>query len=276
MPELPEVETIVRDLRRAIVGKTLANISVLDEKLKKPGVRLPQKISAVRRHGKYIVLELVAGEKLILHLRMTGRLSFERRGANRKARIVKSKHKRATFLFSDGLILHFLDVRRFGTLDWQRNGGALPPLGIGPFSPHFAAKSIAELLGKTRRAIKSMLLDQKIISGIGNIYADESLWLAKINPKKKSGNLSAAEIGRLVFAVKRILREAIKKGGFTLRDYRRVDGSSGNYQNSRRVYGREGLPCKRCRARIKRRKVGGRSSYYCPKCQKLENRKIIQ
>ncbi|MDO8536659.1 MAG: bifunctional DNA-formamidopyrimidine glycosylase/DNA-(apurinic or apyrimidinic site) lyase [bacterium] len=274
MPELPEVETIVRGLSRRITGKKLSRFLVYDKKrLVSPRLSLPKKIVAVRRHGKYIVCDMTSGLRCLVHLRMTGELllgeiSDSSSRARDEGKQKASKHERARFNFSDGSFLRFIDVRRFGTIEWLKDGRSLPSLGPDPLSRGFNTKILFAATQKSLRAIKSLLLDQKIIAGIGNIYTDESLWMAKIHPRRESKSLKLAEISRLVKEIKQILREGIKKGGFTLRDYRRIDGSSGYYQHSRKAYDREDLPCLRCRAKIKRIKVGGRSSYFCARCQK--------
>jgi formamidopyrimidine-DNA glycosylase len=267
MPELPEVEIIARELSRKIVGKELSKFSVFDaEKISRPRLGLPQTVLAVRRRGKYIVCEMDGGLRCLIHLRMTGELLFY--ASCSMLRTSKNRHERARFHFSDGSILSFADVRRFGTIYWIKNEDDIPRLGPEPLSAAFSARTLGDILKKSSRAIKSALLDQRLVSGIGNIYADEALWLARINPKRKSNSLAPEEIARLALSIKSVLREAIKKGGFTLRDYRRTDGSSGHYQNFRKVYKREGLPCFNCRRKIKREKLSGRSSYFCGRCQK--------
>ncbi|HUZ93164.1 MAG TPA: bifunctional DNA-formamidopyrimidine glycosylase/DNA-(apurinic or apyrimidinic site) lyase [Candidatus Paceibacterota bacterium] len=273
MPELPEVETIVRELHEVVVGKTVVRFSVFDvQRIVRPCLSLPQKITAVRRHGKYIVCDLSGGARCVVHLRMTGELLFApvvpaKAGTRNPKLPLNQKHERAAFHFSDGSCLRFVDVRRFGTVEWRKSGDPLPMLGIDPLSQSFSSKAFLHLSQKSIRPIKSFLLDQQKIAGIGNIYADEALWHAKIRPSRKTGSLKAPEIKALVSAIRRVLREGIKKGGFTLRDYRRIDGSFGYYQKSRKVYNREGEKCKRCHATIRRIKVGGRSSYYCLQCQ---------
>ncbi len=267
MPELPEVETITRELSHILVGKKLIKFAVFDvKKIGKPrlpagrqGFVLPLEIVSVRRRGKFIILSFENGLRCIIHLRMTGQM---RLGPERMP------HERARFYFSDGSVLRFVDARRFGTIEWQTDAQSLPQPGVEPLSKDFNAKKLGELLYGRKKLIKSALLDQRLVAGLGNIYADESLWTAKIHPMRRSGALKSREIVRLVRSIKEILREAIKKGGFTLRDYRRTDGSSGYYQDSRKVYDREGEKCFRCCAKIKKIKIGGRSSYFCPKCQK--------
>ena len=263
MPELPDVETIVRELNRKIAGKKLSRFLVFDKKLKKPKIKFPSRILKIFRHGKHIVFELDRKKHCIIHLRMTGELIYEKKPLIKP----RQKNERAALYFSDRSVLHFFDTRRFGTINWPGLGN-LPRLGIEPFSREFNEKYLKEILKKSSQKTKSFLLDQKKIAGIGNIYADESLWKAKIHSERKASSLSDAETKKLVFAIKNILRYAIKMGGSTMRDYRRTGGESGYYQNSRMVYDREGLPCFRCRAKIKRIKVGGRSSYFCARCQK--------
>ncbi len=270
MPELPEVETIVRELKAAITGKTLSRFLVFDKKrIARPRLVLPQKVIAVSRHGKYIVCETRAGSetmRCLVHLRMTGELLFENK--NHEPRTMNHKHERARFHFSDGSVLRFLDVRRFGTIEWRGRLKPLPILGIDPLSTIFTSGKLKDLLRNSSRPVKSLLLDQQKISGLGNIYADEALWHARTHPAKPSNTLKIKEITKLAGAIRRVLNEGIKKGGFTLRDYRRIDGSFGYYQKSRRVYGREGGKCFRCSARIRRIKANGRSSYFCPNCQR--------
>lgn len=286
MPELPEVETIVRELARKLVGKKLAKFLVFDkEKISQPRLKLPIRVLGVSRRGKYIIFNLDCGRKCVVHLRMTGLLLLKKQqssitafaDAKRKneENMPPGQHERARLVFSDGSILHFFDTRRFGTVEWFDHiyhkwpkQGYLPRLGIEPLSQSFNEGILKGILNKSSRGIKSFLLDQQKIAGIGNIYADEVLWLAKIHPCRKSNRLTTAEAGRLALAIKKILREAIKKGGFTLRDYRRTGGESGYYQHSRKVYGREGKKCLRCKTKIRRIKIGGRSSYFCSSCQK--------
>lgn len=266
MPELPEVETIVREMRDALVGKKLKRVFVFDRKLSRPGVHFPLKVESVERLGKYIVCNMTNGARCLVHLRMTGELLLEK--FNRNSSEARRQHERAAFNFSDGSKLRFIDVRRFGTIEWRKKHEPLPSLGPDPLSKEFTPKTFTAAFKKSSRAIKSLLLDQQAIAGIGNIYADESLWLAKIQPRRESRSLKTGEVRRLVLSIKSVLKEAIKKGGFTLRDYRRLDGSSGYYQKSRKVYDREGEHCFRCDAKIRRIKIGGRSSYFCLKCQK--------
>lgn len=260
MPELPEVETVVRELRKKLPGKELLRPEIFDKRLGRLRLPLPLKIISVDRHGKYIVLHSPTG-KLLLHLRMTGRLRFAKQVPRRA-----EKHERARFYFAGNLVLRFFDPRRFGTIEWAKE--KLPALGLDPLSKNFNAENLRNILFSNSRAVRSLLLDQKVVAGLGTIYADEALWSAKIDPRRKSDSLAEKEIGRLRQAIVKVLRLAIKKGGTTFRDYRKTGGGRGSYQFFRRVYGREGLPCFRCRGRIKRIRIGGRSAHFCPKCQK--------
>ncbi len=286
MPELPEVETIVRELNRKVAGKKLSRFLIFDPapfasgasrkisvraakgagqvRIQSPRFSFPTRVLSVTRHGKHIVFNLDCKKHCIIHLRMTGELIYEKKPPTKP----RPKNERAALYFSDRSVLHFFDTRRFGTIKWPTHGN-LPHLGAEPLSKEFNEVFLKNILERSSQKIKSFLLDQKKIAGIGNIYADESLWTAKINPKRKADSLSVAETKKLVSAIKNILRKAIKMGGSTIRDYRRTGGESGYYQHSRRVYDREGLPCVRCRAKIKRIKIGGRSSYFCKECQPL-------
>ncbi|MDP2598488.1 MAG: DNA-formamidopyrimidine glycosylase family protein, partial [Candidatus Liptonbacteria bacterium] len=220
MPELPEVETIVRELDKIITGKTISRFLVYDTKrITKPIIPLPQRVTSVSRHGKYIVCETHGGLRCIVHLRMTGELLYEARsmrhetrstkhgtrGRKLKADDQKIAHERVRFRFTDGSILRFIDIRRFGTVEWHGRAKSLPSLGIDPLSQNFSPKAFLDLSRGTKRSVKSFLLDQQKIAGIGNIYADEALWHAKIRPTRKAGSLGVAEAGSLVRAIKRVL-----------------------------------------------------------------------
>src|SRR5258708_504729 len=204
MPELPEVETIVRELHRAIKGKTLSRFLVYDtERLAKSQLTLPLTIDSVTRHGKYIVCSTKEGVRCLVHLRMTGELLLKKQQSTGELR----KHERAQFLFKDGASLSFIDIRRFGTIDWLAVGASLPKLGVDPLSHGFNAAFFHELAANSKKPVKSFLLDQTKIAGIGNIYADEALWTAKINPTRKAGSIKKAEARELVKAIKGVLRE---------------------------------------------------------------------
>ncbi len=269
MPELPEVHTIVEELQSVIPGKRVSAIAVFDKKIRKPEIVLPFAFTDVTRHGKFIVCHAKGG-KFLLHLRMTGELLFSKNSSPQVSKILKlapiQKNERFAFLFADGSVLRFFDTRRFGTLEWRPQREGLPTLGVDPLSPAFTPEFLYSATRKSRQPIKSFILDQKKIAGIGNIYADEALWFAGVHPKRRADSITRGEAGKIAVAVRRVLHKGIKLGGFTLRDYRRLDGSFGYYQKSRKAYGREGEACLRCGTKIRRIKVGGRSAYFCPDC----------
>lgn len=263
MPELPEVETIVRELKRKVSGEKLVKFQIFDKRIGRFAAPSPLKVTAIDRHGKYIIFHTNRAGKILFHLRMSGRLLLKKRQSGMSS--LPEKYERARFYFASGLVLQFFDPRRFGTIEWRKEN--LPEIGLNPLGKDFVAEKLKNILSSRSRAIKNLLLDQKIIGGLGNIYADESLWLAKIHPRRKSDSLSGAEALLLRSSIVKVLREAIKKGGFTLRDYRKTGGESGRYQLFRKVYGRAGEPCRRCGKKIAALKIGGRTAHFCPDCQ---------
>jgi formamidopyrimidine-DNA glycosylase len=266
MPELPEVETIVRQLRRRIVGKTIAHVRVhwqrsVQGDAKEFKRRLAgMTISAVSRRGKYIGIEGEEGAFFTVHLRMTGKLLRELAAVDRK-------HVRLSFCFSDGSSLHFVDSRKFGRLRlWSSRGQSCPGLGPEPLKP---ASVLAVLSGlSTCRPIKTILLDQTILAGIGNIYADEALHAAGIHPQLPACQLSSGQRSKLSRVVPEVLEGAIRRKGTTLRDYRTVAGRDGKNRGYLRAYGRTGQPCFTCGTPIEKTRISGRSAHFCPCCQK--------
>jgi formamidopyrimidine-DNA glycosylase len=266
MPELPEVETIVRQLRRRITGKTIARARVLWPR-SVTGSRTEFRrrvsgltIAGVTRRGKYIGIEGGDGTFFTVHLRMTGKLVRELDAADRR-------HLRLQFTFSDGTKLHFVDARKFGRLRlWPCRGDSCPGLGPEPLRPAAVLAALRRL--KTRRPIKSVLLDQAVLAGIGNIYADEALFAAGVHPLIAAAALSAGQQKLLARVVPRILKRAIGRRGTTLRNYRSVDDRSGENQEHLNVYGRAGAPCFACGTPIEKLRISGRSSHFCPRCQK--------
>jgi len=267
MPELPEVETIVRQLRRQIVGKTIDSLrlswprSISGSKSEFRGRVRGLTVAGVSRRGKYIGVEGEDGTFFTVHLRMTGKLVVGISAADRR-------HLRVQFQFTDGTGLHFVDARKFGRMRlWPCRGESCP--GLGP-EPLRQAAVLSALRGlRTRRPIKSVLLDQSVLAGIGNIYADEALFAAGIHPLAPAAALSLEQQKRLARAVPRVLRAAIGRKGTTLRNYRTVDDRTGENQEHLNVYGRIGEPCFVCGAPIERLRISGRSSHYCPGCQKM-------
>ncbi len=274
MPELPEVETIKRSLESRITGLTFSGVDLFTPKV----VRFPEprdfigsltgkKVKRVGRRGKYLLIHLAGNLILAVHLRMTGKLVCLPSGTP------PSKHTHAVFKLSNGFELHFSDVRRFGRLALLEAGRletwpGLKNLGVEPLSEDFTRGFLKKELKRRRTKIKALLLDQTFIAGIGNIYADEALHRARISPEKPAASLTPREVARLYRAVREVLEEAIANRGTTFRDYVDGMGESGTNQESLKVYGREGKPCSGCGYPIRRARLGGRSTYFCPECQK--------
>ena len=272
MPELPEVETVRRGLEKQIVGKTIESVKVTYPKLVRTGLEdfqllLPgQSVQAMRRRGKYLIFELTGG-LVISHLRMEGKYFLF------SDQVPTNKHFHAFFTFTDGTTLVYQDVRKFGTMEYLPKSQEATyflskKLGPEPTKETFKLAPFERTLVKSHRPIKSYLLDQSLVAGLGNIYADEVLWAAKVHPERRSDSLRPAEIKRLHDQTIRILQEGIKHGGSTIRTYKNTLGEDGTMQDFLQVYGREGELCSRCGSTIEKIKVGGRGSHYCPKCQK--------
>lgn len=272
MPELPEVETIARGLHAALVGHTIADVKVLWTRsilAPAPDVfarRLcGQTVKDVGRRGKWVVITLAGGDTLLVHLRMSGRLVVE------SGACLDNRHLRALFMLDDGRRLSFIDPRKFGRL-WLGSDPAevLGQLGPEPLADEFTATRFKAMLADQRRRIKPLLLDQRFLAGLGNIYSDEVLWRAHIHPLRPAHTLTSAEARRLHGAIQAVLRAAIAGGGTTLADtaYRRTDGQTGAFAEQLAVYGRAGEPCPRCGATIERITLGRRGTHFCPHCQR--------
>jgi len=271
MPELPEVETIVSGLRDKLIGLKFSKIEVRLEKCiqgpKKSFIASlrGRKIFRVERRGKNIILHLSGGVALGVHLRMTGRLRFV------PARMSREKHTHVIFSFrGHPCQLRFVDQRQFGRLFVEKKGieGKLSSLAeLGPEPFEISAREFIQRARLKHRAIKPLLLDQRFLAGVGNIYADEALHRAWIHPRRQADSLGEEALLRLYHALRRILREAIRAGGTSVRSYVDASGSMGGFQHSLQVYGREGKTCRFCGAIIVRERVGGRSSFFCPRCQ---------
>jgi len=272
MPELPEVETIKCELRPKILGKTIERVRLKPDSLVfrdyKQRNSLPKKIRGKRikkisRRGKYLLFRLDDGKALVIHLGMSGNVLLKEPDFKR------DKHTHLELYFKEFKLI-FQDPRRFGRVALIGNNDSfmlkgLARLGPEPLSKNFNPLWLAKKLVHRKATIKSLLLDQRIACGLGNIYSDEACYLAKISPLRPAGNLSQKEIMELVKAIKKALKEAIKKIGCTIQDYKTSEGLTGDYQP--RVYGRENQKCHRCRGIIRRAKIGNRSSFYCPNCQ---------
>ena len=268
MPELPEVETIKTDLEPYLTGRIFTSVRIYDTR---PVQKLSpdefcsrltgQKILGLTRRGKYIILNLSAGDKLVVHLRMTGSLLWNPCNVEPFTRL--------EFFFDDGGRLVYTDVRRFGTMYLVKQSEEVTgKLGIEPLGGHFTSLSLANLIHARSAPIKAVLLDQGLIAGIGNMYADEALFAAKIHPLRPSMELDKAEIGTLHKSIRSVLRKAIKNKGASIRNYRCPDGETGTAHEEFAVAHRAGERCPRCGTIIKRMVVRQRGTYYCPKCQK--------
>lgn len=281
MPELPEVETVVRGLQMLLPGRRIAGIRLgktdfIDDFAKLEEILPDSRISAVRRHGKFIVLLLekpapaqtapkspAARFHFIVHLGMTGQLTVF--PSSRPSPL----HTHVWISLDNDTELRFTDPRRFGrmlVLPEEQSESVLGPLGIDPLD--VSAQQFQERLAAKRARIKAVLLDQRVFRGMGNIYTDESLWRARIHPARLASALKREEVARLHRAMQRILLEAIRLGGSSISDYVNAEGQPGEFQIRHRVYQREGKKCTRCGALIRRVIVAGRSSYFCPKCQR--------
>jgi formamidopyrimidine-DNA glycosylase len=271
LPELPEVETIVRGLRRAVVGKQIAGVDVRLARaiVTPPGVDFARAvagrcIASVRRRGKYAILELDAGDALVVSLRMTGRLIV------RPAATPEYVGSHVALRFTDGSRLHFADVRTFGRMRLVRAGESWDGrLGVEPLAPGFTAEAFIGMLAGRTTPVKAFLLDQRRIAGIGNIYACEALWKARIRPARPAGELTKAAARRLHDAIVDVLRRAIDMRGTSVDDYVDAEGLKGGFQNNLAVYGKQGYTCSRCgTGKIVRTVLGGRGTWWCRRCQR--------
>lgn len=275
MPELPEVETVRRRIAPLVEGTTITGAEILDARLTRPvspgivaDALVGDRIAAVERRGKYLLWRLGSGRTLVVHLRMTGSLLHAPAGE-----LPADAHRRATLVLDTGAAVGYRDVRRFGTWELLDDGHLRPylasRLGPEPLAPSFTSARLARVVEGRRAPIKSVLLDQRRIAGVGNIYADEALWRARIHPRRPAGELDAAEVSRLHRAVRAALRRGLELSGSTLRDYVTPDGEGGGMQHEFHVYGRLGEPCDRCGRPIERIVVGGRGTWLCPRCQAI-------
>lgn len=267
MPELPEVETVARQLRPHLLGQHIQRLVLCDEKFSTlKSLRLAgAQISDVRRIGKRVLMECQHQKKtlyVLVHLRMTGRLLWCPKGEQ-----ARRERSRAEFHLSKGNLL-FVDTRRFGTLEVCDDLSTCAKDGIDPLSRKFTVQFLQDLLAGSNQPIKPWLLRQDKICGLGNIYASEILHRAKIHPKRSAGSLRAAELQGLHSETKKVLRAAIAACGTTFSDFQDSRGEVGNFQEYLRVYGRDAQPCRRCRSAIKRIVQAGRSTYFCGSCQK--------
>ena len=271
MPELPEAETIARGLNRFLPGRKISKVSVLrpDVVTNPPAdfaVSLAgRRFEAAGRRGKNVVLALGA-DRLVVNLGMSGRFV----SAAEPGPAPASTHPAVVFDLVGGDSLTYDDVRRFGRLAfltpsaWRRWSARLGP---EPLSRSFTGARLQAALARSRSPVRSLLLDQRRVAGVGNIYAVEALWFARVHPRTPSRDVTAPSVARLHRSLRQVLRRAIRAGGTTLRNYRAPDGAEGRFRRTLHAYGREGRPCTRCRTPIVRLVFGGRSAFLCPRCQ---------
>ena len=273
MPELPEVETVRRQLEPVLVGRRFERVEINDPRLVRPFEPVAvaaelegERVAEVDRRGKYLIFRFESGRVLLVHLRMTGSFRHRRDGAGED-----DPHRRAVVRLDDGSDVAYRDVRRFGT--WLLvEPEELEPyladrLGEEPLVAGFTPARLARRLAGRRAPIKAVLLDQRTLAGLGNIYVDEALWGARLHPKRPAGELDANDVRRLHGAIRRVLQTAIERRGSTLRDYSTPRGRRGSMQRAFKVYGRMNEPCDRCGTPIEKTRTGGRGTWYCPHCQ---------
>ncbi len=274
MPELPEVEQVVQDIRPHLVGQTIKDVDIFLERLIKTSsgqefarILENRRIDAVERRGKYILIRLEEGWTLIVHLRMTGGLVWCSLGSE------DEKYERLRFCLADGSILSYSDSRTLGTLHLLPDHAlgeikGLTTLGPEPLSEEFSKAYLKSSVTDKKGSIKGLLLDQAVIAGLGNIYVDESLFRSGIRPERTAGSLKKKEIDLLHQEIQAVIVEVIHQGGTTFRDYRKGRGEQGEYQQRLKVYGRTGKPCVICGRDIQKSRVAGRGTHYCDHCQK--------
>ena len=274
MPELPEVETLARDLRAAVVGHRFESVELLREDV----LRMPppdvfrqvltgQSVTSVDRRGKFLLLGLDGGDELMVHLGMTGHLVV----CDADDPAARHTHLRARL--DDGRELRFDDTRRFGRVAYGSRAlleasRVLPPLGLEPLSDEFTASELDRLLRRSTRMLKSALLEQDRVAGLGNIYVDEACFLAGVRPTRRCHRLTRPQRRALHGAIQTVLRQAIENRGSSVDDYRDVWNAAGRNQEVLQVYGRGGQPCFRCGTTLRRTMVSGRTTVYCPHCQR--------
>ena len=272
VPELPEVETVRRGIAPVLEGGRIERAQILDSRLVRPfdpgivaGELVGERVAAVERRGKYLIVRFESGRVLLIHLRMTGSLRHARHGA-----LAEDPHTRAVLTLDNGSDVAYRDVRRFGTWELLESSEVRPffeqRLGPEPLGS-LSAERLGRRLAGRRAPLKSALLDQRTVAGLGNIYVDEALWHGRLHPRREAGSLDVEELRRLHRAVRKVLRLGIERQGSTLRDYVAPDGGYGTMQDEFRAYGRSGEPCDRCGDPLERIVVGGRGTTYCPRCQ---------
>ena len=273
MPELPEVETVRRRLAPVLEGRVFERVEITDPRLTRPldplevaGELEGERVAVVDRRGKYLIVRFESGRALLVHLRMTGSFLHSANG------LADDAHRRAVVRLDDGSDVAYRDVRRFGTwllLEPEEVEAYVDErVGREPLAEAYRAKHLAEKLHGRRAPVKAAILDQRTVAGVGNIYADEALWRARIHPLTPAAALGPEEVKALYRGVRESLRAGIRRQGSTLRDYRLPNGEEGGAQHEFKVYGRGGEPCERCGTPIDKIRVAGRGTWYCPTCQR--------
>lgn len=274
MPELPEVETVRTLLEPVLVGRAFARVEIDDPRLTRPhdpaevaAELTGERVAALERRGKYLIVRFESGRVLLIHLRMTGNVLYAGEGANGD-----DSHRRAVIRLDNGSDVVYRDVRRFGT--WllvepgELDSYLAARLGDEPLGRRFTTAALAARLAGRQAPVKAALLDQRTLAGLGNIYVDEALWRARIHPLRPAREVDDEELPVLRRAIRQALQAAIRRQGATLRDYRQPDGTRGRMQAEFKAYGREGEPCDRCGTPIEKTRIAGRGTWYCPSCQR--------
>jgi len=275
MPELPEVESVRLRLAPLLEGRRFDTVSIFDARLTRPfdprevATELEgERVRSLERRGKYLIVRFESGRSLLIHLRMTGSLRHGDGGT-----LPDDPYRRAVVRLDDGSDVAYRDVRRFGTWLLLEPGELDPYLdarvGEEPLVESYRARNLAARLAGRRAPVKAAILDQRTVAGVGNIYADEALWWARVHPLTPAAELSPDEVRALHRGIRRALQRGVARQGSTLRDYRLPDGESGSMQDEFKVYGRAGEPCPRCGTPIDKIRTAGRGTCYCPSCQRF-------
>lgn len=273
MPELPEVETIRRDLEKALIGEKITALTYKVPNMLKPSPEVVLKgsvgkeIQSFSRIAKLLLVNLKEGGTLGIHLKLSGRLFI------RKETDPEDKYNYVTFHFDNGKELRFTEMRKFGFVRYIRDLGEVDDLlkeyGPEPLSKGFTEIFLATLLKKTTRAIKVVIMDQKKIAGVGNIYADEALWYSKVHPERKANSLTSEEVTELFKNINLVIKQGIEDRGTSVDTYLDAFGVKGTHDKRLKVFRKDKQPCPRCGTIVKKMRVGGRGTHFCPNCQKL-------
>ncbi|MDO1605614.1 DNA-formamidopyrimidine glycosylase [Lactobacillus sp. YT155] len=274
MPEMPEVETVRRGLVELVKGKTIEHVEVRyapiidDDSQMFQTLLSDAKIIDIRRRAKFLIFDFDNGYSMISHLRMEGKYQVRDNIDD------FDKHVHIIFHFTDGSMLGYRDVRKFGRMKLVKTSEvlankSLTKLGPEPLSPEFNFENIYPRIMRHKKSIKTVLLDQSVVSGLGNIYVDEVLWMSKIHPETSANKLTKKDVQNIIDASNEEIKTAIEAGGTTIRSYVDSRGNSGTFQLMLHAYDQEGQPCERCQTIIEKIKVGGRGTHFCPNCQKL-------